>query len=87
MSLCRFSFRLAVGEMSVMDISNVLLQLRGERDRIAQAIAVLEQLAHGRKRGPGRPPGSLTVSRRVPESRSGTDGRTGKPPDANQATQ
>jgi hypothetical protein len=45
-----------------MDINSVLLQLRGERDRIAQAIAALEQLAQGSKRGPGRPPGSSTVS-------------------------
>jgi hypothetical protein len=73
--------------MAVMDINNVLLQLRGERDRIAQAIAALEQLALGRKRGPGRPPGSLTVSRQVREPRSGTNGRAGKQPDANRATQ
>ena len=70
-----------------MDINNVLSQLRGERDRISQAIAALERLAQGRKRGPGRPPGSSTVSTPVLESRSGTNGRAGKPPDANRATQ
>ena len=65
-----------------MNVNNMLLELRGERDRIDQAIAAVEQLARGKKRGPGRPAGSLTVSRKVRESRVATDGRSGK-----QATQ
>jgi hypothetical protein len=70
-----------------MDINNVLSQLRGERDRIDQAITAVEQLAQGRKRGPGRPPGSSTVSRQVRESGSGSNGRAAMQPDAKQATQ
>jgi hypothetical protein len=70
-----------------MDIDNMLLELRDELARITQAIAALERLAQGRKRGPGRPPGSSTVSMPVLESQSGTDDRAGKQPDANQATQ
>jgi hypothetical protein len=61
-----------------MNVNNMLLELRGERDRINQAIAAVEQLARGKKRGPGRPAGSLTVSRKVRESRAATDGRPGK---------
>ena len=61
-----------------MNVNNMLLELRGERDRIDQAIAAVEQLARGKKRGPGRPAGSLTVSRQVRESRAATDGRAGK---------
>ena len=61
-----------------MNVNNMLLELRGERDRIDQAIAAVEQLAQGKKRGPGRPAGSLTVSRKVRESRAATDGRAGK---------
>ena len=72
---CRFPFRLAVGGMFVVDIKNMLWELRGERDRLDQAIAALEQLAQGKKRGPGRPPGWLTVSRQVRESRTATHGR------------
>lgn len=61
-----------------MSVNNMLLELRGERDRIDQAITAVEQLALGKKRGPGRPAGSLTVSRQVRESRAATDGRAGK---------
>ena len=61
-----------------MNVNNMLLELRGKRDRIDQAIAAVEQLAQGKKRGSGRPAGSLTVSRKVRESRAATDGRAGK---------
>ena len=70
-----------------MDIDNMLLELRDELARITQAIAALERLAQGRKRGPGRPPGSSTVSRQVRESRSGSNGRAARQPDPKQATQ
>jgi hypothetical protein len=61
-----------------MNVNNMLLELRGERDRIDQAVTAVEQLAQGKKREPGRPAGSLTVSRQVRESRPATDGRAGK---------
>jgi hypothetical protein len=61
-----------------MNVKNMLLESRGERDRIDQAVTAVEQLAQGRKRGPGRPAGSLTVSRQVRESRPATDGHPGK---------
>jgi hypothetical protein len=70
-----------------MNVKNMLLESRGERDRIDQAVTAVEQLAQGRKRGPGRPPGSSTVSRQVRESRSGSNGRAARQPDPKQATQ
>ena len=39
-----------------MDITKMLAELREERERIEQAILVLEQIASGRSRGRGRPP-------------------------------
>jgi hypothetical protein len=73
--------------MYAMDNNNLLLQLRGERDRLTRAITALEQLALGKKRGPGRPPGSSMVNRQVDELPAGTDGRAGKPADEKQAEQ
>jgi len=45
-----------------MDIHNIVGDLKKERDRIDRAIAALEGLGSGRRRG--RPAGSHTVSRR-----------------------
>ena len=41
-----------------MDLAKVLAELRGQRDRIDEAIASLERLAEARPRGRGRPRGS-----------------------------
>jgi len=41
-----------------MDIQNVVADLKRERARLDAAIAALEGLGSGRKRGPGRPAGS-----------------------------
>ncbi len=53
-----------------MDIGKILLQLREERDRIAQVIAALELLVREGKRGRGRPPGSSKKK----ELRTASDG-------------
>jgi hypothetical protein len=37
-------------------MNKMLAELREERERIEQAILVLEQIASGRSRGRGRPP-------------------------------
>ena len=39
----------------MMDLENVLVQLRDERDALDVAISNLEDLEHGRRGGPGRP--------------------------------
>ena len=41
-----------------MDMQNVLADLKRERARLDVAIAALEGLGSGRRRGPGRPAGS-----------------------------
>jgi hypothetical protein len=43
-----------------MNLKDVLVQLREERDRLNAAIVNLERLEYGRHRGPGRPPGFMT---------------------------
>jgi len=47
-----------------MDLAKALAELREERDDIDQAILSLERLAKGRPRGPGRPPGRMSVPAR-----------------------
>ena len=47
-----------------MDITKMLADLREERERIEQAILVLEQIASGRSRGRGRPPKWMTQLKR-----------------------
>ncbi len=42
-----------------MDIQNVLADLKRERARLDAAIEALQGLGSGRKRGPGRPAGSV----------------------------
>jgi len=42
-----------------MDFEKMLSELRAERELIDKVIANIEDLAKTRKRGPGRPPGSL----------------------------
>lgn len=41
-----------------MDITKMLVELREERERITEAIDVLQRIAHGRGKRRGRPPGS-----------------------------
>ena len=45
-----------------MDVSKILAELKAEREQINEAILSLERLALGRRRGPGRPPSSVSVS-------------------------
>jgi hypothetical protein len=45
-----------------MDIRKILALLREEREAIDAAILTLERLEHGRRHGPGRPPGLMTKS-------------------------
>ena len=47
-----------------MDITKMLADLREERQRIDQAIIVLELIASGRSRGRGRPPKWMTQVKR-----------------------
>ena len=47
-----------------MDITKMLADLREERERIEQAILVLERIASGRSRGRGRPPKWMTQVKR-----------------------
>jgi hypothetical protein len=58
---------------SPMHVSKMLLDLRQERDRIDEAIIVLERLAQGRGKRRGRPPGWLKTLRDAPK-------RRGRPP-------
>jgi hypothetical protein len=56
-----------------MDINKMLLELRAERDQLAEAILVLERLAFGRGKRRGRPPAWMT-SRKMPNwTRSDAD--------------
>jgi hypothetical protein len=43
-----------------MDLKSILCRLREERDALEVAIASLERLDNQQRRGPGRPPGSVT---------------------------
>lgn len=43
-----------------MDLARVISALRSERAHVASAIETLEQLSFAKRRGPGRPPKSLT---------------------------
>ena len=47
-----------------MDINKMLAELREERERVDQAIIVLERIASGRSRGRGRPPKWMTLVKR-----------------------
>jgi hypothetical protein len=39
-----------------MDINKMLAELRAEREQVEQAIMVLERMARGQGKRPGRPP-------------------------------
>ena len=56
---------------SGMDVGKILDELKAEREQIEEAILSLERLAHGRGRGPGRPPNWMadvaTPKRRPPD--------------------
>jgi AT hook motif len=47
-----------------MDITNMLAELRTERDQVSEAIAVLGRLALGRGKRRGRPPKWMTEVKR-----------------------
>jgi hypothetical protein len=47
-----------------MDINKMLLELRAERDQLAEAILVLERLVAGRGKRRGRPPAWMTAVKR-----------------------
>jgi len=47
-----------------MDINKMLIELRAERDQLAEAILVLERLAFGRGKRRGRPPAWMTAVKR-----------------------
>ena len=49
-----------------MDLSSLLSELYEERKRLEQAILSLEELARGRKRGPGRPRGRTKLNSERP---------------------
>ena len=52
------------GYPASMDINKMLVELRAERDQLAEAILVLERLAIGRAKRRGRPPAWMTAVRR-----------------------
>jgi hypothetical protein len=47
-----------------MDINQMLADLRLERERLVESIAVLERLAVGRGKRRGRPPKWMTAAKR-----------------------
>jgi hypothetical protein len=47
-----------------MDTNNMLAELRAERDKLAEAILVLERLVAGRGKRRGRPPAWMTAVKR-----------------------
>ena len=64
-----------------MNFDDVLRQLRQERDLLDEAILKLEALAHGRKRGRGRPPIHLTESaRKIPQNKTNGNGHMNSTP-------
>jgi hypothetical protein len=50
--------------LALMDINQMLADLRLERERLVESIAVLERLAVGRGKRRGRPPSWMTVPKR-----------------------
>ena len=51
-----------------MDVTNILEQLREERDQIEAAIVTLERLALGRGKRRGRPPSWMVEARKRTKS-------------------
>ena len=49
------------GRVFSMDVAKILAELKAERAQIEEAILSLERLALGRKRGPGRPRGTVSI--------------------------
>jgi hypothetical protein len=47
-----------------MDITKMLAELKTERQQVEEAIMVLERIAAGRGRRPGRPPAWMTAVKR-----------------------
>jgi hypothetical protein len=47
-----------------MELNKMLIDLRSEREQVAQAILVLERIAAGRGKRRGRPPAWLTAVKR-----------------------
>ena len=45
-----------------MNVTQIVAQLRQEREALTEAIAVLERIASSRQRGRGRPPAWLTIA-------------------------
>jgi hypothetical protein len=58
------------GEQS-MDLTEMLAELRAERQQIEQAIIILERLARGRGKRRGRPPLWMTSPTEAPVKRRG----------------
>jgi hypothetical protein len=50
-----------------MDITKMLAELRGERERIEQAILVLERIGRAQGKRRGRPPKWMAVRRQGPK--------------------
>ena len=47
-----------------MDVSNILIELRQERDRLEEAILSLERLVCGRGKRRGRPPSWMVAAKK-----------------------
>ena len=45
-----------------MNVTQMITELRSEREALTQAIDVLERIAGARRRGPGRPPTWLATA-------------------------
>ena len=71
-----------------MDLTEMLAELRSERQQIEQAIQILERLARGRGRRRGRPPLWMTnpeaAEPAAPKRRGRPPGSKNKPPAAPQ---
>lgn len=62
-----------------MDLSEMLAELRAERQQIEQAIIILERLARGRGKRRGRPPLWLSNAETTPRRRGRPPGSKNKP--------
>ena len=61
-----------------MDIPNILKQLREELAKLNESIRVIERMAAGMRRGPGRPPKWMIEAKAEPKRRGGTLGSGAK---------
>jgi hypothetical protein len=62
-----------------MDVSQILAELKAERQQIEEAILSLERLARGRGKRRGRPPAWMAEAGAAPKRRGRPPGSKNKP--------